>query len=727
MALVQKYTYTFNDVRGRNYTLKIYKEGHSGGITTLAGMGSPPIVTEMKNNLLDPIKSVTAYLTFNSITSFMWAEFWSADAFDYKIVLSITGSSITVFTGYNTRGVISEPYDSINYPVTVAFNDGLGLLKDIPYDDGSGGLLRNHAKITGIIADILNNIGDNTFDFYTGQFLQEDSLDTADYDHWGRLHIDRRKFRTLNNTKEVLDRPWSCYEVLEEILKAFVCEVRYYRDEWYITQIPYHLLVEDAAYGYTQYNSSGVLQSEHNTKDWSLTIGNNKALNYTGDISNHILTMLRPFDEIKITHELDYMRNTADARFIDDDEWSSGQPRGWTPGDTGVGGTTVSKVTRNGETWLKCDQAPASAFVRYIDLDNAIDMHQADESANIEGHRFIFSFTYMLEDLASSGFTYTANGDVNTGNDVDLQVRIQILRNANTFSYGEFTVTRAAGKFFQSLQEVQNKPNVTAVYLANGGLYYVQKIRPHLLDTATSSIKIIDATSGNSYSGLTFDEEQQFNVELLLEVHPGAANQLDDTAGDITAAIRISFAKNAHLLIKDINLLPKENPRANYRINTINSAFNSNILDWEIGLGDRFDGVLGNDIHYNVLSASSTASRNETASSWNGPDQTGVTFHNLIAGNGMLKRIARKARQQLTLSARGYFEATNYIIEASTGDIFMIKEYSYDVAAVESYMIMEQVEGTTPHAETPVAGDHVLTQDSDNIITEDSDQIVMEA
>ncbi len=135
MAYATIYRAEFKDVLGLLWRVDIELNGWSGGITNFVTTGEP-LTIEMLNNGDDwvsaSIHGSTVKLGVYAYSDFQWTALYNGiQLFRMSVYY---GASYTLYwRGFLDRDGYEENYDMVPYPVTIKANDGLGMLKTMPF------------------------------------------------------------------------------------------------------------------------------------------------------------------------------------------------------------------------------------------------------------------------------------------------------------------------------------------------------------------------------------------------------------------------------------------------------------------------------------------------------------------------------------------------------------------------------------------------------------------
>lgn len=164
--------------------------------------------------------TASAATEFTSI--YIYNENYPDGTDDWSIsAVSIDDTKSLFWSGWIVTGNYSEPYDGTSYVVSLAANDGLGVLRNIQYDN-AGEYYDGRKLESEIILDILNKIAVTSFkEFINIYEIEQDA--TSDDSPLDQTMLDVDVFKDM-----------SCYEVLGHILGKYNAIIRQRYGEYYI-------------------------------------------------------------------------------------------------------------------------------------------------------------------------------------------------------------------------------------------------------------------------------------------------------------------------------------------------------------------------------------------------------------------------------------------------------------------------------------------------------------
>ncbi|GAB3937338.1 hypothetical protein GCM10028804_59140 [Larkinella terrae] len=218
-------------------TINISKRDYTGESTELRPGGISPLVLDKQStepdNLFAPIMATVA--EFNLVTDDSWqlSDLYSDDdrTFKVEVTQEIGLETINLFTGFVAPFDAREPYQEAPYPVRFTATDGLGALKDVPFN------IYPTEQPFVLTFDALNVL--KTCLAWVGYMLPVSiSINTVEYsmlvagerpdypaDILSQFKIDTHLFLTDTGIQ-------SCYEVLTKLLTVFNASVVQDRGQW---------------------------------------------------------------------------------------------------------------------------------------------------------------------------------------------------------------------------------------------------------------------------------------------------------------------------------------------------------------------------------------------------------------------------------------------------------------------------------------------------------------
>lgn len=253
MAYGQKYSVTFATRADKNVELKIWQDGYSGAIIDLQGVelnleyipnsDDPyePIFASQLGISIDFTDELSDIINFTNID----------DRFNY---VEMYVNNVIEWVGFIINDNVQVSYSTGRKIATFNATDGLGMLKDIPFEPpaGNNGVNDINSLLT-ILRTCFNSIGFKN---------NRNTVTMCSYYANGMVN------RAANSGNETFAQTYMCYrnflkdeynytnclEIISNIAKSFGCRVFQANAKWWIVSV--NEFAETNAY-YTEYNTSG--------------------------------------------------------------------------------------------------------------------------------------------------------------------------------------------------------------------------------------------------------------------------------------------------------------------------------------------------------------------------------------------------------------------------------------------------------------------------------------
>jgi hypothetical protein len=223
MAYGNLYDFAYYDFFSVYWEIWIQERDYAGASTELV-CGVDPLIINQQAREDDPfavIKGSEAVVNVYDQAGFNFVELFTYDMKKYKLVVHKAG--VLYWKGWIQPDTYQEPYLQPPYPVTIKFVDGLGSLKMYDYVDALGDAYTGYSPMNSIIYNCYNKIGLD-YDRYESSDIYESTQTPADATSpFSGLYIRNSRYYTY---KGGVMKAKNCYEVLEEILKTFHCEIK---------------------------------------------------------------------------------------------------------------------------------------------------------------------------------------------------------------------------------------------------------------------------------------------------------------------------------------------------------------------------------------------------------------------------------------------------------------------------------------------------------------------
>jgi hypothetical protein len=208
-----KYIAGGKDISGEVIEIRIYKEGYSGSSIEIK-MASSPLL-RMDNG--GRVKGTSLEFTLISETAGQLSDLYTTDPYELQVQLS--KGSATIWTGYILREQYGEEYIEAPYPISLTATDGLGVLKELAYNENG---IKTPLELFYIFFNKINLPLDllvySTLSLKIGEFLTRNWFDTASFD-CANFAIDY-------------------YEALEKLLETINAYITQRCNQWVVERTP---------------------------------------------------------------------------------------------------------------------------------------------------------------------------------------------------------------------------------------------------------------------------------------------------------------------------------------------------------------------------------------------------------------------------------------------------------------------------------------------------------
>lgn len=253
MAYGQKYSVTFATRADKDVELKIWQDGYSGAIIDLQGAGLnleyipnsddpyEPIFASQLGISIDFTDELSNIINFTNID----------DRYNY---VEMYVNNVIEWVGFIINDNVQVSYSTGRKIATFNATDGLGMLKDIPFEPPAGNLGVNDINsLLTILRTCFNAIGFKnnrntvTMCSYFANGMSDRSVNSWQ-DPFVQTYMAYRNFLKDEYTYT------NCLEIITNIAKSFGCRVFQANAKWWIVSV--NEFAETNAY-YTEYNTSG--------------------------------------------------------------------------------------------------------------------------------------------------------------------------------------------------------------------------------------------------------------------------------------------------------------------------------------------------------------------------------------------------------------------------------------------------------------------------------------
>lgn len=211
MAYGPIYEFAFDSQNGADILIVISKKNYTGEVTRRP-LGRAPILKRENNG---HVYGTSLEIYAECKVDGEYAEFYTSSADEFKV--NVYKDQIPIWTGFITPELYSEPDIAPPYDVQIIATDGLGELKNYPFNSVNASSLHDH------FANMMNHTGlsleiamVSALKYYNGESasLPQDLLDI-------RLDLSH-------------ENGSSCYDVLQHMLSALNASISQFDDKWFI-------------------------------------------------------------------------------------------------------------------------------------------------------------------------------------------------------------------------------------------------------------------------------------------------------------------------------------------------------------------------------------------------------------------------------------------------------------------------------------------------------------
>jgi hypothetical protein len=254
MAYGQKYSVTFATRADKDVELKIWQEGYSGAIIDLQGAGLnleyipnsddpyEPIFASQLGISIDFTDELSDIINFTNID----------DRYNY---VEMYVNNVIEWVGFIINDNVQVSYSTGRKIATFNATDGLGMLKDIPFEPPAGNTGVNDINsLLTILRTCFNAIGfkNNRNTVTMCSYFANGMIDRTAPNTWSDPFV--QTYMAYRNFLKDEYTYTNCLEIITNIAKSFGCRVFQADGKWWIVSV--NEFAETNAY-YTEYNTSG--------------------------------------------------------------------------------------------------------------------------------------------------------------------------------------------------------------------------------------------------------------------------------------------------------------------------------------------------------------------------------------------------------------------------------------------------------------------------------------
>ncbi|MBG7617700.1 MAG: hypothetical protein IZT57_04955, partial [Chloroflexi bacterium] len=224
MAYATKYTLSWGDVDGVAWVVAFQEDGFGGSVTELTPGATPMVITWNGKEKYQPIvgSSVDFQFLYDSGN-----DLYVEGNRDLYVIVGRAGEA--VWWGYVSPGQYFWAFNNPKNFVTITATDGLGELKNIKFEDGSGDPYFGQEEQIVVMANILLKTGLTLPIWESINIFDANHTTGATYSALNQTYIYPEKY-----WDEQTDERGNCYDVLVDILTNYGASVRQYNSLWTI-------------------------------------------------------------------------------------------------------------------------------------------------------------------------------------------------------------------------------------------------------------------------------------------------------------------------------------------------------------------------------------------------------------------------------------------------------------------------------------------------------------
>lgn len=727
---------------------------NSRPIKDLKGTNAPLIFSAdtTDDDVFSPIQSVTAYVKVFSETNFQFSEFTNANPFDWG--LEVYKDLKLIFKGYLAPGVFTQPYLVAPVPVELAFNDGLAILKQVPFLQDDGTFYEGKKSLLEIIRLCLYKLP-SRLRINTAVYIKEQQQanngevsQNQTFNVLEEIYVDAQIFKDVDN-EELIEL--SCYDVLSRILKPFGCQLKQDLGEWWITQILHTEKTAELQWAYRTFDVNGNLTNARRRLDWKNNIvkptSNPLAANESIQVTtSRTLNMLDPFQQVKVTQKLG--RQTAGIAGADFDNpfsWLDNNTlEKWTNRNvdvqrfelfgksnlsTGFRETLVetTETTDEGLTLSGGRNSEGSSFIadRYLKSEDIFIDNK------FQGQGLVLKVTYSamqvqqyvtVRDIRASRRSRIVNIPYRAIHFlVTLQSSNGVLYYLNPDGYFQRALTKRDSNnnlvtgvrvlpklvLEEDKAEVDGTEPVQTFTINNLEQFSFNFFLGKNARTRDSSFVLIGTNRNRTHTAR--EDNQLVGGGLARQPRSGprraaprgAVRDLNESVADGRMKLNIWLfpGEKCDLYIEKIELSPQARVTAETTcINTEVEQFAAEVFNYEIQLGDYTkDVALGETLFENYLFYYDGTNYNLTEN-WNSVNIAGQSLCDLL--NFQISSNKTTPRQELTLELKTKATFMSYFVETiGTGSTYVISRFNYDDRHCQIGVTLSELFGTIPPAQ----------------------------
>lgn len=354
MAFGTEYKAIWLDVEDVKWEIDFQIDGGSAG-TELTPGATPAILTWHGGDKYQPIvgSSLDIQLVYSSTVDNLYTE----GAQTMKVILN--RDSTAIWYGWLQPGQSFRAFNKAKYYVTLTASCGLGELKEIKFEDGSGDPYFGQATEMAVISNILQKTGFQLNIYDTVNIFDANHTTGAAYSPLNQTYLYQEAY-----WDERTDERADCYTVLSDILTKYGATVRQ-RANWYILRPNVYSV---ATVYWRLFTYAGVYSSNGSYTAYDTIDTPSGDLYYVH--ADQELSKLPGLGSCEITQSPPRRSNMIRNGSFDLFTWTGGVPDYWD--DVYSSGTTLDISSDNDQ--LKMGACGNSSIpTEYIELSTTID------------------------------------------------------------------------------------------------------------------------------------------------------------------------------------------------------------------------------------------------------------------------------------------------------------------------------------------------------------------
>lgn len=318
---VEHYRFTWSSVQigagtSRDARVRIYEREYVGSLVEVPYADVSPFTRAKPkqgdlNNKFYPIHPTSGVLKLISQQDYQFLPLYTQDNKRYRCVYEVDeGSGFTAaWSGFIVPSVYRENFIATPYTVELQIADNVKTLEKEPFTDDDENLLQGSLKLIKVISLIMKKTG-LSLNIRSGINIFEENHNTAATDDpLDQTYIDVACYRRGTE-------PFTCWEVLEAILKPFGARILQEDNSWIIEEIDRAV----ADYAYRVFDSNGDYVSNSTTTNQVIDVKapfeTSRAAFTEGDQS---LEVIPAYGKINVTSKLNYIGSIVAGGFEKED------------------------------------------------------------------------------------------------------------------------------------------------------------------------------------------------------------------------------------------------------------------------------------------------------------------------------------------------------------------------------------------------------------------------